>query len=421
MPDHLPNLRHLRAFSEVATSGSVSAAANQIFLSQSAVTQAIGKLESSLGTTLFLRRHNGMFLTDAGELFATRVNRCMAFLRTGTRDAVRIGERRDDAERNTGHQPYTLISNAHLRALLALQNATSYSIAARQIGISQPALYRAAGELEALLNTWLFEKTSVGISLTRAALRLARAARLAMKEVDQGIDELRELEGADAGTIQIGCMPLARTYVVPATINQMAQFKPDVNVGVIEGAYDDLLGRLLHGELDMLIGALRDPTPSPDIRQEQLFITSISVVARSGHPLVQRTQLTLDDLHGYGWVVPRPGTPARGLFDQVVTRLDPSVLRGVVECSSQIVIRELLTDSDRLTFISSHQVQHEIEEGILTVLDTQLPVTERPIGITTRTDWRPTPTQQLFLSMLRELSRPLANPTPDDDQVAALL
>lgn len=408
MLDQLPNLRHLRAFSEVAAHGSISAAATQVFLSQSAVTQAIGKLESKLGTTLFLRRHNGMFLTDAGELFETRVNRCIAFLRAGLRDTVRIGERKDRVERHSSHPLYTLITNAHLRALLALQNATSYSIAARQIGISQPALYRSAGELEALLNTWLFEKTSVGISLTRAALRLARAARLAVKEVDQGIEELHELEGADSGSIQLGCMPLARTYVVPATINQMAQFKPDVSVGVIEGAYDDLLGRLLHGELDMLIGALRDPAPSPDIRQEQLFITSISVVARSGHPLAGRQQLTLHDLHGYAWVVPRPGTPARGLFDQVVADQDPSVLRGVVECSSQIVIRELLTDSDRLTFISSHQVQHEIQEGILSVLDTLLPLTERPIGITTRTDWRPTPTQQLFLSMLRELSRPLA-------------
>lgn len=408
MLEQLPNLRHLRAFSEVAASGSISAAATQVFLSQSALTQAIGKLESRLGTALFLRRHNGMFLTEAGELFATRVNRCMAYLRAGVRDAVRIGERKEAGERNSGHALHTLISNVHLRALLALQHAPSYTIAARQIGLSQPALYRSAGELEALLNIWLFEKTSVGISLTRAALRLARAVRLSVKEVDQGIDEVRELAGADAGTIQIGCMPLARTYVVPATINQMAQRKPDVSVGVIEGAYDDLLGRLLHGELDMLIGALRDPAPSPDIRQEQLFVTSISVVARSGHPLAQRRQLTLDDLHGYGWVVPRPGTPARGLFDQVVTRDDPSVLRGVVECSSQIVIRELLTDSDRLTFISSHQVQHEIEEGILTVLDTQLPRTERPIGLTTLNDWRPTPTQQLFLSMLRELSRPLA-------------
>ncbi len=409
MLDQLPSLRHLRAFSEVASGHSVSAAAERIFLSQSAVTQAIGKLESTIGTPLFLRRHNGMFPTDAGELLVARVDRCMNFLQVGTREAMRMGERNTEGLRASSH-PHTQLSNAHLRALLALQEATSYSAAARAIGVSQPALYRAAGELEELLNLQLFEKTSVGISLTRAALRLARAARLAVKEIDQGLDELQQLRGIDSSSIRVGSMPLARTYILPSAINRISQLKPELRISVFEGPYDDLLHRLLHGELDCLIGALREPSPTPDIVQEPLFNTSISVVARSGHPLAHRRHLRLEDLHGYGWVVPRTGTPARTLFDQVVTGRDPDVLRGMVECSSQIVIRELLTDSDRLTFISSHQIQHEQEEGILTVLDTDLPVTERPIGLTTRKDWQPTTTQRLFLSIVRDLSKPLSRP-----------
>ena len=407
MLDRLPNLRHLRAFSEVASGHSVSLAAERIFLSQSAVTQAVGKLESSVGTPLFLRRHNGMFLTDAGELLIKRVDRCMVFLQSGIREAVRVGDRKTEGLRASSH-PHTQVSNAHLRALLALQHATNYSSAARAIGVSQPALYRAAGELEDLLNLHLFEKTSVGISLTRAALRLSRACQLAMKEIEQGLDELKELQGNDSSAIFVGSMPLARTYILPSAINRIARLKPELSVSVLEGPYDDLLNRLLHGELDCLIGALRHPAPSTDIVQEQLFTTSISVVARSGHPLSGRAHLTLDDLRGYGWVVPRPGTPARAMFDSVFTEQNPDVLRGVVECSSQIVIRELLIESDRLTFISSHQIQHEQREGILTVLDTDLPPTERPIGLTTRKDWQPTTTQRLFLSIVRSLSREMA-------------
>lgn len=406
MLDQTPNLRHLRAFNEVATAHSIKAASRRIFLSQPAITQAIGKLESSLGTLLFHRRHDGTYLTDPGGIYRQRVERCMAFLRAGTHDAIRIGERVVEGRRVSTH-PHTLISNAHLRTLLSLQNASSYTMAARQAGISQPVLYRNARDLEAVLNLRIFEKTSYGIHLTRAGSRLARAARLGLRELEQGRAELQELQGIASGVIRVGSMPLARTRILPSTIHRFAHLKPEVSIKVVDGPYNDLLERLRHGDLDILIGALRDPLPYTDMYQEQLFSTSISVVARSDHPLSAHPGLTLDDLKGYAWVVPRIDTPARALFDEVFTDHDPNVLQGVVECSSQIVVRELLTCSDRLTFISSHQIEHEQREGILTVLNTDLPPSQRPIGITLRRDWQPTTTERLFLSILRSLSQGL--------------
>ncbi|WLD58463.1 LysR family transcriptional regulator [Salinispirillum sp. LH 10-3-1] len=403
MPDQTPNLRHLRAFQEVALAHSISAAAERVFLSQSALTQAIAKLEAAVGCLLFHRRHNGLFLTEEGKLFAKRVQRCLSLLQQGVRDAMRVGEKKQ-ADRRGGGEPALLLTNVHLRALLALQHAPSYSGAARSIGLSQPAVYRAARDLEDSLNLLLFEKTSVGVALTRAAERLTRYTRLALKEITQGYDELSSLSGTDSTTIVVGSMPLARTYILPSAINRITQLKPDLRISVVEGPYDDLLHRLLYGEVDLLIGALRDPAPTNDVVQEALFDTSISVVGRNGHPLAARTGLTVADLKGYRWVVPRSGTPARSQFDRVFVDADPDVLHGLVECSSQIVVRELLTGSDRLTFISSHQIQHEQEEGILTVLDTDIPATRRPIGLTLRTGWHPTPTQRLFVSIIKSLS-----------------
>ena len=87
------NFRHLRAFKETAQLHSVKAAAENIFLTQSAVTQAIARLETYLGMPLFLRRHNGMFLTDAGDLYLIRVTRALNYLKQGVREALRSGER----------------------------------------------------------------------------------------------------------------------------------------------------------------------------------------------------------------------------------------------------------------------------------------------------------------------------------------
>ena len=87
----IPNLRHLRAFCEVAKRHSISRASREIFLSQPAVTQAIAKLEAQLSIELFSRRSDGMFATAAGLVLLERVNRALDLLCAGTREATRSG------------------------------------------------------------------------------------------------------------------------------------------------------------------------------------------------------------------------------------------------------------------------------------------------------------------------------------------
>jgi len=90
MTVNFPNLRHLRAFKEVAERNSVSAAATQVHLSQPAVTQAVSGLEKSLGIELFDRRSDGMFVTELGATFLRRVQRIFDLLlsRSGKRGVL---------------------------------------------------------------------------------------------------------------------------------------------------------------------------------------------------------------------------------------------------------------------------------------------------------------------------------------------
>ncbi len=78
----LPNLRHLRAFREVARQRSISQASGTIFLSPPAITQAIAKLEKQVGSMGFERRSDGMYTTEAGVLFLARSDRVLDSLRT---------------------------------------------------------------------------------------------------------------------------------------------------------------------------------------------------------------------------------------------------------------------------------------------------------------------------------------------------
>lgn len=83
------NLELYRIFLEVAKNKSFSSAANQLFITQPAVSQAIKQLETSLGTQLFARTPKGVLLTEGGTLLLGYAEHALGILATGER---RVGE-----------------------------------------------------------------------------------------------------------------------------------------------------------------------------------------------------------------------------------------------------------------------------------------------------------------------------------------
>ncbi len=401
----IPNLRHLRAFLAVAEKQRISAASDHVHLSQPAITQAIAKLEAQLGVPLFNRRTEGVYTTQAGELFKVRVERMFDHIKFGVKEALRLGPKNG----SRGFVDFDKrLTSVQLRALSAMMDAGNFSLAARSVGISQPSIHRAARDLERLSGVELFRKTSEGIELTRSALALAQQTKLAFSELSQGYTEIEEWMGRDVGHINIGSLPLARTYVLPLAINKLNAEKPLVKISVVDGPYNDLLRGLRHGELDLLIGALRDPLPIKDVVQEPLFNAPLAIVARADHPLTRKEKITKKDLLSYPWAVPRAGIPTRTAFDSMFAKSANEPV-NIIESSSLMLIRGLLLESDRLTLISSHQIFHEEQLGLLKKLPVKIPGTQRDIGITVRTGWRPTATQSDFLRLLREVAGSLGN------------
>lgn len=395
----VPNIRHLRVFLEVVNSESISKASKKSFLSQPAITQAMSKLEKSLDATLFHRRSEGMYTTEAGDIFAYRVQRALNFIRSGLKDAIRVGSGRGN---NQPASLLSMVSKTQLRALIAVTQAENFSIAGRNLGVSQSSVHRAARELEALLGITLFEKTSIGISGSKAALILARASKLAFSEIEQGSDEVNQLYNRGAGSLNIGSMPLAHASILPKVIIDFSQRSTSFNVNVNEGPYADLLYHLRHGDIDIMIGALRNPAPSIDIVQETLFSSAVEIVARIGHPLQKSKNIDAKILARFSWVIPRAGTPTRQIFESLFSEANVDIPVRRVESSSQVLVSSLLTASDRLTMISKHQIEKELDNQILTVIPYSHTQNRRPIGITMRKNWEPTAQQLSFVNLLRK-------------------
>lgn len=368
------NLRHLRALAVVARLGSISAAAQAVSISQPAITQALSKLEAQCGLTFFERQPRGMVATEAGLIFSQRIDAALH----------QIGSPR--------------VTTAQMRALIAVADHGSYPAASAATGLAQPSLHRAISDLSLALRRDLVERRGRGVAMTDDGRRIARAFRLARSEIETGLAELQSLLGRESGRIVIGAMPLSRARILPAAVAQFHREHPDIVIEILEGAFDELIEPLRDGVIDLMIGALRDPSPGPDIEQHTLFGDRPVVIGRKGHPLASTA---LADLARYPWVVPAKGTPLRNAWERMFAGIDPSP-RVPIECGSAMVIRQLLIGSDFLTVLSSDQVAVELEAGWVEVLAQTPPGMTRIIGLTCRSGWRPTAIQSRFIHLLRQ-------------------
>jgi LysR family transcriptional regulator of gallate degradation len=384
------NLRHLRTFLSTVDSGSITRAAELNHVSQPAVTQAIRKLEQGYGVELFERTTRGLFTSEAGSVLANRVRRALVQL--------------DTAMANMSPRLCLTATNSQLTALIASVESENFSLAARRLGLAQPTVHRAISELEHEIGRALFERTSGGMIATRAATQLAQAAELAFSELAQGDADLGELYGREVGEIVIGAMPLSRASILPSAIAQFRASYPTLPIRAVEGPYTDLLSGLLRGRIDVLIGALRDPVPVDDLKQELLFYDGLSVICGPNHPIRSSCRQT-EDLVEYPWVVSAKGTPARAVFDRIFT--GPLAPKSIVETSSVMLMRELLAVSNHLGFVSSGQIISDVRLGSLFELPIVLPEAARPIGIGSRKDWEPTRAQSAFVVAIRNASAQL--------------
>jgi DNA-binding transcriptional LysR family regulator len=171
-------------------------------------------------------------------------------------------------------------------------------------------------------------------------------------------------------------------------------------VTVIEGAHRELIEQLREGQIDLAIGALRDPSPGADLEQEPVLVDRLAIVARGGHPLAGAKSPTRAELAACRWLVGLPGSPLRHHWEQLFAGgLAPD---APIDCGSVMVLRGMLMEGDYLTLLSPEQIGVELRTGMLALVGPPLEDHVRTIGVTSRTDWRPTATQNRFVAILRE-------------------
>jgi DNA-binding transcriptional LysR family regulator len=384
------SFRQLRLFEAIGDLKSVRRASEECSLSQPAVTQALAKMEARLGAELVDRRASGSYLNELGEVFHARVKRFFE----QTEHAVA-----DLAPASKAISTRTIVnrlSRSQIRALIAAIEAGSFERAAEQLDISAASLQRAARDLEGNLHASLFYRTAAGMLVSPVGLRFGRQMKLAQQEIEWGIEEVDAARGASGRQIVIGAMPFGGSMLLASVLSEFLELHPRADVRVINENASEMASKLRSGDVDFVIGLLPE-LETCEVVREPLAQTPYSIVVRRGHPLTRKGRVTTDDLIAYDWVVGTEGSSRRACFEGLfVGRQGPKA--QIATCALP-VIRHLLAGSDRLTLMTSYELQHQDDALRAVPFGPIMPVPS--IGLTMRANWLPTRLHTDFIEIVR--------------------
>ena len=184
----------------------------------------------------------------------------------------------------------------------AVARAGSFSAAARELSLTQPAVSQQVAALERELGARLLHRGPGGLSLTDAgALALEHAEALAerMAIADAQLGEL----GDEEGKLRVGAFPSALATVVPAAIARLGARR----VSAAEGTIAELPGRVADGSLHVALcfqDAAAPRREHPGLRRHDVLVEPFMVIVGPEHRLAGRKTLRLQELADDTWTAP---------------------------------------------------------------------------------------------------------------------
>lgn len=261
----------------------------------------------------------------------------------------------------------------HLHYLQLIIQTGSFALAAREAGVTQPALTQAMQAMELACGMPLFEKSGRRKLPTQTALQLAeRAQGLQLTLLE--IAALAQLDRPTARRrhavteLKLGTSPAAALLLGP-TIQRVWAQQPSAGLLRFESGNSlGLLNKLQAGELNLVIGPRPRNFVTEGLQRHRLYTSTPSIQARANHPLAGATSLW--DIRDAAWVVAgEAGTPGHVIEEAHRVRQMASP-RVMVHCGDYAALLKIVANSDLLGVIPHPAL-----------LDGQAPGVLQPIAI----------------------------------------
>ena len=143
------------------------------------------------------------------------------------------------------------ITLQQLEALISLVEEGSFSLAAKKMHLSQPALTKNIRNAEDYLGAPLVNRSSMGISLTPEGKIIYDYARRMVKLREEAKEKIDALGVNTGGNIYIGASTIPATYILPRVLSALRSNHPDITTYIKTADSEDVMNMVLAGEVEI--------------------------------------------------------------------------------------------------------------------------------------------------------------------------
>ncbi len=282
-----------------------------------------------------------------------------------------------------------------LRALVAVADSASFTMAARLLHLTQPAVSMQIRQAERVVGQVLFDGRRE-IRLTPAGEVLVRGARQAIEALDLAEVELKARLGVAAGTVDVVAVTTAE-YFVPYLLAEFGRRYPEITFRLtVENR--ERVGALLQ-ENRTEVAIMGQPPRALELRCMPFAPHRLSFVARPDHPLAERRRINPAALAGERLLLREQGSGTRDNLERFF-RMHGVQPLAADELGSNETIKQAVMAGMGIAFLSHHTFAMEAESGRMIRLDVLDTPVIREWNVIARADRPFTPAQDALLDFL---------------------
>lgn len=203
-----------------------------------------------------------------------------------------------------------------LRTFITAAELESFSLAADQLYLTQPAVSKRVASLETELGAPLFDRIGRHVKLTEAGRELLPRAKTILNQIEDSRRLINNLSGAVSGRLSIGTSHHIGLHRLPPVLRRYSADFPNVELDLHFMDSEAACRAVQSGDLELGIVTL-PPRPIEDLESEVIWPDPLSIVVGKDHALSKKMTTTLSDLARYPAILPAHGTYTRELLEQV--------------------------------------------------------------------------------------------------------